>query len=606
MPGIAGVIGLPGAARAAETVAAMLEAMRHETYYTGSDLAVAECDAHFGWLAHPGSFASRHSGDGADGIHLAVAGECFPTYEDGGSAAPAVDLRADYRTYDGEFAARLNGLFAGVLVDARRRRAYLFNDRYGAEHVYWHVSEGALFFASEAKALLSVLPDLREFDADGVAQFLAYGSTCDDRTLFRGISRMPGGSCWTWERGRGLQRNRYFVPGEWEQCSELSEQAFEEEFVATARAVLPMYAQPLQQVGISITGGLDTRMLMACLPDGAGPVCHTYAALSGETLDVSVGRRVAHGLGLTHHALRITPAFVADLAAHVDRTVYVTDGGHGALGAHELFLSELARDLAPIRLTGNFGSEVLRSVSTLKPQRLEDKLIDREFSARVAEWATAGRSAHALTRTAFEEVPVHLFGPMAATRSKLTFRTPYMDNALVRLAYRAPLAARNSPASALRLIATGPQVLGRIPTDRGYSCGRFSPLYALRRLFCEFTFKLDYYDKEGLPSKLAFFDQIRKPLEHCGLLGLHKFLPYRHWFRNELASHIADVLHSATTRRQPWWNERFLATLGTAHATGRSNYLNEINAVLTLEAVERTLLRELPARVAPLAPAVVA
>jgi asparagine synthase (glutamine-hydrolysing) len=284
----------------------------------------------------------------------------------------------------------------------------------------------------------------------------------------------------------------------------------------------------------------------------------------------------------------------------------VTDGGHGALGAHELFLSEMARNLAPIRLTGNFGSEVLRSVSNLKPQGLEQGIIDSEFLPSVERWVGAPRSAHPLTRTAFEEVPVHLFGPMAATRSKLTFRTPYMDNALVRLAYRAPLAARNSAASALRLIATGPDVLGRIPTDRGISCGRMSPLYALRRLYCEVTFKLDYYDKEGLPGRLSFFDKLRRPLEGLGLLGLHKFLPYRHWFRDELAPHIAEVLSSSATRQQPWWNGDALARLGTEHAAGGNNYLNEINAILTLDAVERTLIRDLPDRSVSIESAVVA
>ncbi|HMB74157.1 MAG TPA: hypothetical protein VKQ06_11340, partial [Gammaproteobacteria bacterium] len=363
MPGIAGVIGPRCAEFARETVAAMLESMRHESYYVSGMAAAEQCDAYFGWLAHPDSWADRQSGVSEDGLGVAVAGECFASLEDGASTAPAPQLLKSYRASETRFVSRLNGLFAGVLTDSRRQIVHVFNDRYGAEHVYFHVSNGTLYFASEAKALLSVLPQLRAFDADGVAQFLAYGSTYDEKTLFRGVARMPGGSAWTYEPGKGLRQTRYFEPAEWEQQNELSEAAFEEEFVATARAVLPMYARPSEQVGISITGGLDTRMLMACLPPGAKPVCHTYCALAGETLDVSVGRRVAHGLGLEHQTLRVTRDFVADLAGHIDRTVFVTDGGHGALGAHELFLSELARELAPIRLTGNFGSEVLRSVS---------------------------------------------------------------------------------------------------------------------------------------------------------------------------------------------------------------------------------------------------
>ncbi len=418
---------------------------------------------------------------------------------------------------------------------------------------------------------------------------------------------MPGGSLGVWEGGTGLRRGRYFDVREWEEQGELTETAFEEEFVETARAVLPMYAESSQRVGISITGGLDTRMLMACLPQAAKPICHTYAALSGETLDVSVGRRVAHSLGLEHHTLRISKEFVTNLASHIDRTIFLTDGGHSVLGAHEVFLSDLARELAPIRLTGNFGSEILRSMSTLKRQKLAQRgVVDAAFVPRVEQWAAAQRSSHPLTRTAFEEVPIHLFGPMAITRSKMTFRTPYLDNALVQLAYRAPFASRNSPASALRLIETGPAVLGRIPTDRGYSCGRSSPLYPFRRLYCEVTFKLDYYDKEGLPKKLAFLDRFRGLFDSFGLLGLHKFLPYRHWFRDELAPYVADVLDSAMTREQPWWNRNLLPTLAREHGKDGNNFVPELNAILTLEAVERTLIRDLPDRSVQIAPAVVA
>jgi asparagine synthase (glutamine-hydrolysing) len=225
MPGIAGIIGSRHAGAAMQTVAAMLESMRHETYYRGGSVSVAECDTCFGWLAHPDSYALEQSGSGDQSVSLGLAGECFASLEDGASAAPAPDLMQRYLDSGESFVGQLNGLFAGVLCDARLRRVWLFNDRYGAEHIYYHVSDGVLYFASEAKALLTVLPKLRQYDEDGVAQFLAYGSTFDGKTLFRGVSRMAGGSLWTYERGAGLRRSRYFQPSEWEQQSELSENA---------------------------------------------------------------------------------------------------------------------------------------------------------------------------------------------------------------------------------------------------------------------------------------------------------------------------------------------------------------------------------------------
>src|SRR5206468_813556 len=121
------------------------------------------------------------------------------------------------------------------------------------------------------------------------------------------------------------------------------------------------------RIGISLTGGLDTRMIMACLPDlPKPPICYTFAGLHGETLDARVAARVASECGLEHRLLRIGPDFLSEYGNYVDRTVYVTDGCAGAVGAHEIYLNAQARRLAPLRLTGNFGSEVLRSMSTFK------------------------------------------------------------------------------------------------------------------------------------------------------------------------------------------------------------------------------------------------
>ena len=78
------------------------------------------------------------------------------------------------------------------------------------------------------------------------------------------------------------------------------------------------------------------------------------------------------------------------------------------------------------------------------------------------------RVVHPVTHAAFEEVPWHLFGTLAAGRSQLTVRTPYLDNRIVELAYRAPPHLRRTSAAALRTIQRADPRLAAIATDRGY------------------------------------------------------------------------------------------------------------------------------------------
>ncbi len=80
-------------------------------------------------------------------------------------------------------------------------------------------------------------------------------------------------------------------------------------------------------------------------------------------------------------------------------------------------------------------------------------------------------------------------------------------------------------------------------------------------------------------------------LARFGLLGQHKYLPYRAWFRNELHTYMHEVLTDSRTRRNPFWNADGLARVASDHTSGRRNCLREIHAVLALDAVERTLLQ---------------
>ncbi len=265
---------------------------------------------HAGWVAHRDSYAAKQCRDRRGLRWALVSGEVFPADEGDGRGKAPTGSRPSYNQLLDRYEARgtgvaedLNGLFGALVVDEERKQVLLFNDRYGIERIYVHEKGDVLYFASEAKALLSVVPELRTWDEQGVAQFLKFGSTIDGRTLFRGIRFLPGGSLWRFEAGR-LHKDRYFEPGAWESAQPLDDDTFERRFCEVFREELAKYLVAEKCSGISITGGLDTRMIMACLPkDGVKAICYTYAGREGETLDVRLGRRVAELCGLRHHVL---------------------------------------------------------------------------------------------------------------------------------------------------------------------------------------------------------------------------------------------------------------------------------------------------------------
>jgi asparagine synthase (glutamine-hydrolysing) len=295
--------------------------------------------------------------------------------------------------------------------------------------------------------------------------------------------------------------------------------------------------------------------------------------------------------------LRIGSDFFSDFATHADRTIYITDGCFGILGAHEIYLNAQARQLAPVRLTGNFGSELLRGASTFKPVGLSHDLLSPEFSRSVdaSLEKLSDFKEHPVTFAAFKEIPWNLFGSVAAGRSQLTFRTPYLDNELVALAYRAPERLRKSSLLASRLVKATSAALSKIPTDRGFVSDNSGLEFLFRRFFAEATFKIDYYNSEGLPYFFSSLDpMLRRVSSNLGILGLHKYLPYRHWFRKELAPTVMEKLSTDRVRHAPWWKEKAPEMCARAHISGRGNYVRELNAVLTLEAIDRLFFGEVP------------
>src|SRR5205814_9620655 len=187
------------------------------------------------------------------------------------------------------------------------------------------------------------------------------------RTLFRKVRLLPVASLWSFEKV-DCHKARYFGPESWEAQEPLSSDSFIAQFEATFKRILPRYIDSESRIGISLTAGLDSRMIMACLPEtGKNALCYTYSGESIDTLDAKMAARVAEAFGLEHTILRIRPDFFANFRAHADRTIYVTDGCFGITGAHEIYMSQQARLLSSTRLTGLFGGEVLRGVSTFKP-----------------------------------------------------------------------------------------------------------------------------------------------------------------------------------------------------------------------------------------------
>ena len=605
MPGIAGIISRRPIDD--KVVDRMIGCMLHEPSYTSGKYINSKFGFNVGWICHSGSFSDcMPVWNGTRDVCVIFSGEEFMDLSEikrlTGRGHEFQSENASYlvNLYDEmglKFIERLNGWFSGVLLDLRKRIIVVFNDRYGLTRIYYHENADGFYFSSEAKSLLKVLPSLRQLDLRGVAETFSCGCVLQNRTLFSGISLLPAGSRWVFSENGNIAKDSYFSPEIWEKQPLLSGAEFYRELKETFARILPRYFRGRGRLAMSLTGGLDGRMIMAWAnrPPGELP-CYTFRSIYRDSADVRIARRIAKLCQQSHETIVAGTQFLSEYPSLAEKAVFLSDGTMDVTGSVELYVNRMAQQIAPVRVTGNYGSEILRGSVAFRPRALHEGLLDPEFAQLVraaSETYWSEYEGHKLSFIAFKQVPWHHYSRLSVEQSQLTLRSPYLDNDLVSLMYRAPPELFSSKEPSLRLISEGNAGLGKISTDRGVSYRPVPIIGAIRHLYEEFTAKTEYSYDYGMPQWLARIDHILAPWHLDRLfLGRHKFYHFRSWYRDELSQYLQEMLLDSRARKRSYLRETFLNEMISTHIRGNRNYTLEIHWALTLELMQRQLIEQ--------------
>jgi asparagine synthase (glutamine-hydrolysing) len=598
MPGIVGLIGKVRREDGVQKVQRMLDALTYESFYLTGTYADERLELYIGWTAHPNSYCERLPARSQDGkVALFFTGEIFNTTSarrDAWSASEASDLIEPYLSLGDRFYEQLNGMFAGLVADSDSSRVKLFNDRLGYEKIYFSHDDdtGTFYFASEAKALLRVLPRTREFDRQGLAEFLRFGCTFNERTLYKGVSRLPPASVWEFSPGdSAAKKSTYFSPIEWQINPSLTTQSIQKNFLDIFCRVLPAYSGAPGGAALSLTGGWDTRMILAAqnFEPRALP-CYTFAGFSGDTVDVRQARKVANSVDQDYSVVRFLSDFLERFPEHAEKTAYVSDGYGGICLTHEIYLNRIARDISHVRLTGNFGSEIFRGVSTFKELPLRSEWYRGELSHELRQvtegWRDPVVDQSSARFAVFREIPWKLATSLRLANSQLQIRTPYLDNELLRLACMSPsnISGLFRPAA---LVESLRPALLEIPTDRGESGANFRLTQGLRRIWYNGTFKLDYWATEGTPDPLAY--AVDRWHANRFLPVRHKYLDYRQWLRGPLKSYAEDLLDDSNAFVAGLVGREVVRRILNDHLSGAGNTLPDLSALMNIELIYKCL-----------------
>jgi asparagine synthase (glutamine-hydrolysing) len=176
-------------------------------------------------------------------------------------------LLAAYGAWGTDCLARLNGMFAFALYDARQQTVFLARDRAGEKPLFYHLTRGTLRFASELKALFADPSLPRRIDPESLDCYLAMGYVPGDRCILQGYNKLPPAHALLFELNSGTANVwRYwqmpdFTPeaaagqvnelGLLDELEELLEDSVRGQLVADV------------PVGVLLSGGVDSSLITA-------------------------------------------------------------------------------------------------------------------------------------------------------------------------------------------------------------------------------------------------------------------------------------------------------------------------------------------------------
>jgi asparagine synthase (glutamine-hydrolysing) len=270
-----------------------------------------------------------------------------------------------YEQHGADCVTLFRGMFAFAIWDSSRKTLFCARDRLGIKPLYYYWDGRVFAFASEIKALLehpSISPALEE---SVLPEYLGFGYTSGERTMFRNIRQLLPGHHLTLdlrEPSPGLQVRQYWeVPEPREDRSEsgcTSDQDWISETRRRLEETVHMRLMSDVPLGMFLSGGIDSSAIAALIKRRASGPVKTFSVGYREARFSELGyaAEVARQLGTDHHEVVIGMDEFFDalprLIWHEDKPITWPS----SLSLY--FVSKLAAQEVKVVLTGEGSDEL--------------------------------------------------------------------------------------------------------------------------------------------------------------------------------------------------------------------------------------------------------
>lgn len=371
---------------------------------------------------------------------------------------------------------RLNGMFAFAIIERDSGKVTLARDRLGIKPLYLADTSEGLRFASSLPALLASGDDIdRTIDPIALHHYFSFHAVVPPpRTLFAGVRKLPPASVLEIAADGRRTQSQFWAPTYAPRPDEtaLSDGAWRDRIEAALRLSVKRRLVADVPVGVLLSGGLDSSLIVALLAEAGATGLNTFS-IGFETVGEEKGDEfeysdiVAREFGTTHHKLpmptaRALPALSGAISAmsepmtshdcvgfyllsrEVSKHVKVVQSGQGAdevfAGYHWYPPMETANDPFEAYSSAFFDRDHAEMSAVLHPEHIGEDHAGAYVRAHFEEAGAVEAINKALridTHVMLVDDPVKRVDNMTMAFG-LEARVPFLDHELVELAARCP------------------------------------------------------------------------------------------------------------------------------------------------------------------------
>ena len=542
-------------------------------------------------------------------VELQQAGHHFRTRSD------TEVLLSAYLHYGLDAFAKLNGMLAAAVWDARTQQLVLVRDRFGKKPLFYYQDEQRFVFGSEIKALLAYGGIDRRLNPAALHEYLTYSYVISEQTVLEGIRRVPPAHVLVLDNN--LHNKEVTCRPYWEfQFQPNSNVPDENEAEAQLETLLHQAVERRMisdvPLGAFLSGGIDSSLVVAMMAQSSPRPVQTFTIGFNESdySEIEDARIVARHLGTDHHEMIVQPSaleILPDLVQHFDEPF----GDSSAVPTY--YVCQAARQHVTVALSGDGGDEVFAGYT-----RYQD-LQHYQYLDAVPNWLR-----HLFIKPMARVLPfsvpgwnyLYALGSLSHRGfSDALVTYPYIHDKLYTPEFKALLRGVDAFAPTAQLLeqtkhldpVSQYQYLDTcqyLPADILTKVDRMSMAHSLevRAPFLDApwveyvaSLPVSYKLRDGVSKYLL--RKICKRLLPPAVLSKPKqgfALPKADWFQQDLWHFAAEVLLETKTRARGYVRPAAVKQLLDQHATGRRDYSAWIWSLLVLELWCRTCLDSEP------------